>query len=243
MTGVPSVIALIPARAGSQRIPNKNIRELNGHPLLAYTIAAARESGVFDHILLMTDSLEYATIATKYGAEAYPRAVSNDLEPDYAWVSHSPLMDDDCFAILRPTSPFRTADTIRRAWQQWCEMGDRFDSLRAVELCKQHPGKMWVHRQNGQIDPLITHWPDIDGQPPHSRPYQSLPNVHVQNASLEIAWTRVLKEHGNISGKRVMGFVTKGYEGFDLNTEDDWRMAELLIERGLATLPEVKVGT
>ena len=88
--------------------------------------------------------------------------------------------------------------------------------------------------------PWLTRKPYLQGgQPWHSLPTQTLWKVYVQNASLEIAWTRVLQEHGNISGNRIMPFFTEGYEGFDFNTEDDWILAEALLERGLVTLPKL----
>ena len=243
MSASPSCTALIPARAGSKRVPGKNIRPLAGHPLLAYTIAAVHESGVFATAIVATDSAEYGALARRYGATVALRRPSGDNEPDYAWLSVVLAgADSDCFAILRPTSPFRSADTIRRAWAQWLAQGERFDSLRAVELCRQHPGKMWWLGEDYSLRPLWT-WTGRDGQPSHSMPTQALPPVYVQNASLEIAWTRVLTEHHNISGDRVMAFLTTGHEGFDINSEDDWALAEHMIATGQATLPEVTHGS
>ncbi|MDX1707152.1 MAG: acylneuraminate cytidylyltransferase family protein, partial [Desulfobacterales bacterium] len=65
----PSIVGLIPARAGSKRVPDKNIRRLGGHPVIAYTIAAALESGIFTDVIVSTDSEEYAKVARHYGAE------------------------------------------------------------------------------------------------------------------------------------------------------------------------------
>src|SRR5687768_3642076 len=85
----PRVVAFIPARSGSVRVPHKNVRPLAGHPLIAYTIAAARGSGVFDAVIVSTDSEDYATIARHYGAEvpflrtAY---ISDATSPDIEWV-------------------------------------------------------------------------------------------------------------------------------------------------------------
>lgn len=240
----PSAIALIPARAGSKRVPDKNVRLLSGHPALAYTIAAARESGVFSAVVVSTDSEEYAAIARHYGAEvpfARPTEIAGDLSPDIEWVDYTliKLREQgrvfDCFSILRPTSPFRHADTIRRAWKQFtAEAG--IDSLRAVEKCKQHPGKMWVVRQN-RMTPLLPLTPlEL---PWHSSQYQALPEVFIQNASLEIAWSRVVFDEHSISGTVLMPFFTEGYEGFDLNHLSDWRLANELIESGSAQLPHV----
>lgn len=248
--GSPSCVALIPARSGSKRAPGKNIRELAGHPLLAYAIAAARKSGVFDRIIVSSDSPEYLTIAKDYGATGLvlrPAAYATDTSPDFEWVQHLMHPNDlwgpfDAFAILRPTSPFRTAATICRAWAQFVAGGSYYDSLRAVEPVKQHPGKMWRLRAAGNIDPF---WDtgralSVVNQPFHSSPTQVLPKLYVQNASLEIAWTRVLTQHQNISGERVMPFfTTEGREGFDINSEDDWALAEHLIATGQASLPEV----
>jgi N-acylneuraminate cytidylyltransferase len=241
---VPSVIALVPARAGSKRVPDKNVRLLGEHPVLAYTIAAARESGVFAAVVVSTDSEDYAAIARHYGAEVpftRPPEIAGDLSPDIEWVDYTlrKLRDQgrgyDCFSILRPTSPFRQADTIRRAWEQFvAEAG--IDSLRAVEKCRQHPGKMWVVRQN-RMTPLL---PLTPAQLPwHSSQYQALPEVFVQNASLEIAWSRLVFDERSISGTVLAPFFTEGYEGFDLNHPSDWRLANELIENGSVQLPHV----
>src|SRR5689334_1046627 len=125
---MPSAIALIPARHGSKRVPGKNTRVLKGHPTLAYTIAPAIESGVFDAVIVSTDSEETAAIARHYGAEVpflRPAAFATDTSPDIEWVEYTirELANRgrrwDAFSLLRPTSPFRTADTIRRAWRQF----------------------------------------------------------------------------------------------------------------------------
>ena len=77
------------------------------------------------------------------------------------------------------------------------------------------------------------------GIPWHSTPYQALPPVHVQNASLEIAWTRVVRERRTIAGDVLVPFLTEGYEGFDINDEVDWMVAERLLAEGAVALPAV----
>ena len=141
----------------------------------------------------------------------------------------------DCFSLLRPTSPFRTAETIRRAWALFSSQ-EGVDSLRAVEKCAQHPGKMWIVRGQ-RMFPLLPFGPET--QPWHSTPYQALPPVYVQNASLEIAWTRVVQERRSIAGEVLVPFVTDGYEGFDINDAYDWMVAERLLADGLVQLPPV----
>ena len=244
MPGKPSAIALIPARAGSKRLPDKNVKPLAGKPVIAYTIQAALQSSVFDAVVVSTDSEEYAAIARKYGAEVpflRPAAIAGDLSPDIEWVTHA-LTElrtagraYDAFSILRPTSPFRLPETIRRAWT--CFVNEPgIDSLRAVEKCREHPGKMWVVR-GGRMLPLLPIGPKE--LPWHSSPYQVLPEVYVQNASLEIAWTSVVLEGHTIAGEAILPFFTEGFEGFDVNRPYDWTYAEELVRTGQARLPAV----
>jgi CMP-N,N'-diacetyllegionaminic acid synthase len=240
----PSAVAFIPARLGSKRVPGKNIRALAGHPTLAYTIAPALESGVFSAVIVSTDSEEIATIARHYGAEVpflRPAAFAGDTSPDIEWLEH--ILTElraagrswDAFSILRPTSPFRSAAMIRRAFDGFTSQAGA-DSLRAVEKCTQHPGKMWVIRGD-RLLPLLPFGPA--DQPWHSTPYQALPLVYVQNASLEIAWTRVVFERRTIAGDTIVPFVTEGHEGFDINDPSDWVVAEHLIANGAVALPQV----
>lgn len=240
----PTVIALIPARAGSKRIAGKNVRLLAGHPLIAYTIAAARESGIFDAVLVSTESPHYADIARHYGAEVpFLRSpeMATDSSPDIKWIAATlkQLAESgrvyDCFGILRPTSPLRQSETIRRAWDEFlAEEG--IDSLRAVEPVRQHPGKMWVLRGR-RLLPLLPFGPE--DLPWHSRATQDLPAIYAQNASLEIAWTRVVRDTTTIAGNVVMPFLTRGTEGMDVNTPCDWWYLEHLLSTGEARLPAV----
>jgi CMP-N,N'-diacetyllegionaminic acid synthase len=239
-----SNVALIPARAGSKRVPDKNIRPLAGHPLIAYTIAAAIHSGVFSDVIVSTDSKHYAEIAKHYGAQVpflRPATLAGDQSPDIEWVEFtlSRLQEADrkydCFSILRPTSPFRLPETIQRAWQAFSSQ-QGVDSLRAVEKCTQHPAKMWVVRGN-RMTPLLPLGPA--DQPWHSSQYPSLPKIYAQNASLEIAWSRVVFEDRTIAGNVIMPFLTTDYEGFDVNNEYDWQLAEHSVREGDARLPQV----
>ncbi len=239
---MPSAVAFVPARAGSERVPGKNVRELSGHPLMAYSIAAARESGLFDAIIVSTDSDEIAEVARRYGAEVpalRPAEMATATSPDIEWLRHmlEVLAEAgrtfDVFSLLRPTSPFRGADTIRRAWERFLSVDPPADSIRAVEPCRQHPGKMWVI-EGELMRPLLAQEP---GQvPTHSSQYASLPEVYVQNSSLEIAWTRITEEN-EIAGQRVVPFLTDEVEGFTIDYPSDWERAERMLATGAARLP------
>jgi N-acylneuraminate cytidylyltransferase len=239
---VPTAVALVPARSGSERVPGKNIAPLGGHPLIAYSIAAAHESGVFGAVVVSTDSAEIAEIAGRYGAEVpglRPAEMSTATSYDIDWVVHVMRgRDEEIFAIVRPTSPFRTGATIRRAFERLVEFGDRADSIRAVEPARQHPAKMWT-LAGDLLEPLLPQ-PE-DETPLHSRQYQALPKVYAQNSSLELAWSRVLDDPvPTISGRRVAPFFTEGVEGFSIDYPEDLERAESLLASGEASLPAAR---
>jgi CMP-N,N'-diacetyllegionaminic acid synthase len=241
-----NMVALIPARAGSRRCPGKNTRELAGHPLIAYTIAAAIESGVFSELFVCSDDPATYQIALQAGAIWWPRHDVPDDQPDVAWVAEFFRLTprDKCpeaFAILRPTSPFRTAATIQRAYRQFKRA--EVHSLRAVQPVKEHPGKMWEWAGPGYPMTPVLGWTRADGTPWHSAPTQTLPKFYVQNASLEMAWSYVVQSFGTISGKKIVPFFTDGYEGFDINDEDDFATAARLVAEGRVTLPQLPTRT
>ena len=240
----PKSIAFIPARSGSKRVPNKNIKPIGGHPMLAYTVRAAIDSDVFDAVVCATDSPLYAEVARHYGAEVpFLRSadISGDKSADIEWVNWmlKSLMEQgrfyEIFSILRPTSPFRLSSTIQRAWASFTT-DPKADSLRAVEKCKQHPGKMWVVR-GARMFPVM---PFTNGSTPwHSSQYAALPDIYAQDASLEIAWSRIALEQNTIAGEVIIPFISQGLEGFDINQPEDWLLAEHYLANGEATLPAI----
>ncbi len=239
---MPTAVALIPARSGSERVADKNIRPLAGHPLLAYPIAAALQAGVFDRVVCSTDSGKIAEVAQRYGADVpflRPSELATSISPDIEWIAHvlEQLEDHyDLFAIVRATNPFRGPDVLRRGFEQLLETPEA-DSIRAVELVKQHPGKMWV-LEGKTMRPLLDQ-SHLDAAW-HAGQYQALPEIYIQNSSLEIAWTRVVSQTGTREGKAVTPFLTSGYEGFNIDDEDDWDRARALLDSGAVTLPEVE---
>lgn len=230
---VSEIIALIPARAGSKRLKDKNIKKLNGHPLIAYTINVAKRSKIFKKIFCITDSEKYQKIANFYGSDKIdlrPKKLSLDGSPDIEWLKWAinKLQYNNIsfkyFAILRPTNPFRTTTMIKNAYKIILK-NKKADSIRAVELTKIHPGKIWIKKKN-YIFPLIKK--NIKGVPWHSMQYAGLPKFYSQNASLEISSLRSFKKYKSISGKKIIPYITKNFEGFDINTSLDFEMAKIL---------------
>jgi len=239
----PSAVAFVPARAGSQRVAGKNVRVLAGHPLLAYAVETAFQSGVFERVVVSTDSEEVAGVARWYGADVpflRPEEYATSTSPDIEWLRFALDRLDgsyDLFAIVRATNPFRGPGAVQRGLEQLLGTPEA-DSLRAVEAVKQHPGKTWVLADDGRtMHPLLDQsrldvaW--------HAGQYQALPPVYVQNSALEIAWTRVVAETGTREGRVVAPFLTEGYEGFNVDDEEDWERAERLVASGGATLTRV----
>ena len=212
--------------------------------MIAYTIRAAIDSGVFDSVICATDSEQYADIARHYGAEVpFLRSaeISGDKSPDIEWVVWllNALKQQErgyeIFSILRPTSPFRLPETIQRAWKLFSQ-DPSADSLRAIERCKQHPGKMWVIHGKRML-PVM---PFVNGTTPwHSSQYTTLPEIYAQDASLEFAWSRIALEQNSIAGEAIIPFISLGLEGFDINQPEDWLLAEHYLRKGEARLPDI----
>src|SRR4029077_5715249 len=143
------VVALIGARAGSERVPGKNVRRLAGHPLLAYAIETARQAPVLDLIVVSTDNERIAQVARWYGADVpflRPDEYATATSPDIEWIAWTrPRLGEryELFAIVRATNPFRGPGVIRCGLDQLLATPEA-DSIRAVERVKQHPGKMWI---------------------------------------------------------------------------------------------------
>ena len=195
---------------------------------------------MFDRIVVSTDSERIQEIALAYGADVpflRPPEFATATSPDIEWIKHVlGLLEEEfeSFAILRPTSPFRQTETIQRARRQFLESGTKIDSLRAVELCQQHPGKMWIV-DGPRMAPLLDQshlevaW--------HAGQYQALPKVYIQNSSLEMAWTRVVWDTNSREGSAIAPFLTIENEGLSIDYEEDWFLVEHLLKIGKAQLP------
>lgn len=235
------IVALIPARAGSKRLPGKNTLLLKGVPLIAWTIIPAKGSKLFKDIVVSSDSELTLQIAREYGGDKtitiqtppnHP-IIHQDHSNDYPWIEHAlyNLKQQgkvyDAFCILRPTNPFRTRRMLEVAITQFRDLlktnPNKDYSLRAVEPCHQHPYKMW--KLVG--DKIIPYAGDIKDQL-FTQPYQSLPTVFEQNASLEISFADTVFNKKSHTENNIYPFYTQGLEGFDIHTAEDFRYAEYL---------------
>lgn len=234
-------IAIIPARGGSKRVPLKNIRELNGHPLLAYSIRAAHDSGVCDRVLVSTDSPAIAEVAQSYGAEVLglrPAELSGDGAHDIEFLEHAmqewaPGDSSQLWAILRPTSPLRSAHSIRIARENLIN-NSWADSIRALRPVTEHPVKMWrLNEVTGEASTYLDQPGSFNG------PLQDLEKVYIQASSLEIVRRGAALASHSISGRRVLGFSLPEAESMDVNSEHDWIVLGHLISQQPGLLPRL----
>jgi CMP-N,N'-diacetyllegionaminic acid synthase len=242
---MPNNFALIPARSGSKRIKNKNLLEIAGHPLIAYAISSAKHSGIFTQIVVSTDSSEVKVIAESYGAlvpQLRPEELSRDLSPDLGWVELAinnwlSAADADFYSILRPTNPLRMPETIRTAFDL-ISNDQMADSLRAVRPIKEHPSKAW--RIKGSIlEPLDARVNLSTGTHNHSSPLQTLEKLYIQDASLEFQKVASLRKFKSIAGEKVIPFTMPGFEGFDINYQEDVEYLKYLVQNKRVSLPRI----
>lgn len=227
------IMAMIPARSGSQRVPNKNVRPLNGKPLVAYTIESALDASLITRVIVSTDSEEIASVARQFGAEVpflRPAEISQSDSTemqffDHAldWLNRQEQYVPDLIVLLYPTSPFRTSTSIDRAIELMLAHPEA-DSLRSVRLCSEHPYKMWVQEQ-GYLQPFVRG----KDQNMHTFSYQMLPTVYIQNASIYITKPLTLHTKRSPTGDVILPFVMNDRESVDINNPIDFMLAECLM--------------
>jgi N-acylneuraminate cytidylyltransferase len=235
------VLAVIPARGGSKSIPRKNVLPLAGHPLIAYSIAAGLASESVDRVIVSTDDIQITEIARQYGAEVpfiRPTELAADDTPDLpVFIQALETLDQsegyrpDLVVQLRPTSPFRSVWQIDQAVYRLLEHPEA-DSVRTVCEPFQNPFKMWQINPNGYLQPILeSQYPEA-----YNMPRQALPKVYWQTGYVDVAWSdTILKKH-SMTGDIILPLVIDPKEWIDIDSNDDWRRAERLIESGEISL-------
>ncbi len=224
-------MAVIPARGGSKRIPGKNTRTLFGKPMIAYTIEAARQCELFQRIVVTTDSPEIADIASQYGAEI-PFLRDANLSDDFTPVSAAtvdvlarldPFGDKYGYACqLMPNCPLRTASDIIDSYRQLIDSGAE-SQISVVRYGWQNP--WWAMRRNEQykLEPLFEN--------AMSERSQDLPELFCPTGAIWWAQADVLRREGTYHVAGRTGWEIPWERGVDIDTEDDWVMAEVLLSR------------
>lgn len=221
-------IAVIPARSGSKGLKDKNIKPLNGKPLMAYSIEAALESCLFDCVHVSTDSPEYAGTARRYGAEV-PFLRSPELSSDTAttWDAMRYVLEEyrklgkefDTLAVLQPTSPLRTSQDIRAAYRILEEK--QADSV--VGVCEVEHSPLWSNTlpEDGCLKGFIRE--EANG------PRQKLSSYYRINGAVYIVSVPLLVKKGTLYGERGYACIMSKEHSIDIDDELDFAMAEFLL--------------
>jgi len=233
------ILALILARGGSERLPGKNIINLGGHPLIAYTLQATKKSKYINRIIVSTDDAQIAAVAKKYGAEVpffRPKEISKGdstelqaFEHALRWLKDNENYAPDLIVKLFPTSPFRTVEAIDKAIELMIA-NPNADSVRSVRLCTEHPYKMW-RIENDRLCPFVPF--NQKPKDAHTFSYQILPKVYVNNASMDVTKPSNILEKKSVTGENIIPFVMDEIESIDINDKWDLVLAEEIIKKGL----------
>lgn len=220
-----SIIAIIPARGGSKGIPGKNIRLLNGKPLIAYSIEAAREAKMVDQVYVSTDDTQIAQVATDYGASVIhrPPELATDTASSESALLHAleaieeSEVQPELVVFLQCTSPLRTSTDINLAIQQLRAEGA--DSLLSVSPSHRF---LW-HQVDGVAE-------SINYDYRYRRRRQDMNPQYVENGSIYIFKPWVLKEVRNRLGGKISLFPMSEVAAHEIDSIQDFQIAEFLIE-------------
>lgn len=223
------ILCIIPARSGSKGIPNKNIKDFCGKPLLVWSIEQAKKSKYTMDIILSTDSEDYANIGRQYGARIpflRPRELSQDNSTDYEFIKYT--LDNldykpDIILQLRPTQPCRKIEDIDKCLDLFIENFERYDSLRTVVEVDKTPYKMYSINNN-ELIPLFK---EVNGmKEPFNKGRQYLPKTYLHNGYIDIMKASIVKD-GMISGDKIYAYVMDKNDTIDIDNQEDWDKAEL----------------
>lgn len=234
------ILAIIPARGGSKGIPRKNIRNFAGYPLIAWSIAAAKQSALVTRVIVSTDDEEIAAVAREYGAETpflRPAELALDNTTDLPvfehvlkWLEELEGYHPDVVIQLRPTSPIRPKTLVDDAIRVLLSHPDA-DSVRGVVPAAQNPFKMW--RFNGADKPLgqLLEVPGI--KEPYNAPRQVLPPVYWQTGHIDAIRVSAIVNKKSLTGDVIYPLVIDPQYTVDIDTLADWAKYEAVIYRGL----------
>jgi N-acylneuraminate cytidylyltransferase len=225
-----SRLAVIPARGGSKRIPRKNIRALGGKPVIAYTIAAAVQSGLFDRVVVTTDDEEIGRAARECGADV-PFLRDADIADDHTPVSVATLdaldrLEDEggryaAVAQLMANCPLRTAEDVRNS----CAEFERTGAESQISITRYgwlNPWWALTRGDGGRLEPIFA-----DRMTQRS---QDLPDVFCPTGAVWWAKPAALRRERTFHTLQRTGWEIDWRNAVDIDTEEDWKLAELLME-------------
>ena len=225
------IVGLVTARGGSKRIPGKNSRVLGGRPLISWTITAALNAKAIDKVILSTENEEIASIARNAGADVpfiRPVELASDEANHYDVISHAlDWIDDQNFlleaiVLLQPTSPFRTEKHIDEAIALWRSKSS--DSLVSVCPVTHHPAFMFRQQADGSLCSFL---PPSEG---YQRSQDQEP-LYVLNGAIYVLAPKPFRDRKTVLGASPTGYVMDPISSHDIDTPDDWKIAETLFSQ------------
>lgn len=229
------ILAIIPARGGSKGVPRKNIRNLGDKPLIAHSILEAKKSKYIDLLAVSTEDEEISRVSKEYGCKVIPRP--QELAGDSAPISKGLIdaveqakkegFETDIIILLQPTTPFRKVEDIDKA----IELFDKEQADSVVSVCEA-PNKFnphWVRKiKDGLLEPYL----EEDKAHPHLM-RQELPKVYWRNGQIYIVKKDILFSTQNLYGKTCVPYIMPRGNHVNIDEENDFLLAELLIEKGI----------
>lgn len=222
-----SNLAIIPARSGSKGLEDKNIKILNGKPLIAYSIEAAKKSGIYSHIMVSTDSKKYGEIAIRYGAEVpFYRSKENASDSSSTWNVIKEVLNKykevgiefDTFTLLQPTSPLRNYEDIQNAYQLFKEK----NAVAVISVCEMEHSPLWSNTlpENNSLLGFL--------KSESNKHRQNLETYYRINGAIYIANIRDFFEDINLYREGCFAYIMPVERSIDIDTELDFRIAEII---------------
>ena len=224
-----SVLAVIPARIGSKGIYRKNIKDFAGHPLIAWSIAAARRATLVDNTIVTTDSAEIKEVAEAYGAMVMLRPVwlgddeTHDIDVFKNVLEHAWNEPPEIIVQLRPTSPIRPLMMVDEAIKTMWARQDA-SSVRAVATSTQNPFKSWKIEFGRMVNVASAFDPEVS-----NKPRQILPTTFWQTGHIDVMRTDRTIMRNVMSGDIIVPYFTEWRYVADLDNPEQWSMAELKV--------------
>lgn len=220
------ILAVIPARGGSKGVPHKNIKQLAGKPLIAWTIEVARQSKYITTTIVSTDDEEICAVAKEYGAEVpfmRPPHLAEDDTPGVAPILQAieQCPDYDYVVVLQPTSPLRTTEDIDGAIEKM--LAHKRDFCVSVAEATQSPYWMYTLKDENNMQPLI--------DKPLVVRRQDLPKAYILNGAVYVAKVEELKKTETFLTPETVAYEMPEERSFDIDVERDFYICERMKER------------
>jgi len=234
MNKKPNIVGIIPARGGSKGVPKKNIQEIGGFPMIAYSVIAGQLVDNMDRCIVSTDSQEIANVAKKFGADVpflRPAEFATDSSTDIEFIKHAIDWFDknegyvpEYWVLLRPTTPLREIEVINKAIEEMISHQEA-TSLVSIHEFAETPGKMF-----GMQDGFLHGLCPMDPRPEYfALPRQEFPPTYFGNGYIDIVRTSTVIDHDSCFGSRMLAF--KAPDTGEIDVPEDFKRVEFYLSQ------------